>query len=107
MNRVEQIRQQLADEENDIIALGLENKLLREQRLEKFEQRWLPEIELHLGEKAIVYDSKKSCYTMVIPKTKVKVDFYPMANKVLIRHKNKWVKPGLRWLIKELGLEKQ
>lgn len=33
------------------------------------------------------------------------LDFYPKANKVLIRKQNKWIKPGLNWIYNNLILE--
>ena len=30
------------------------------------------------------------------------IDYFPKANKVLIRKDNKWIKPGLKWIITNL-----
>ena len=53
--------------------------------------------------KDFFYDDKKYCWTMkCMPVDFIKavtLDFYPKANKVLIRQENEWIKPALRWMI--------
>jgi len=49
----------------------------------------------------IFYDENKSCYTirLVISDSKPQFyDFYPKADKVLIRAQNRWIRNGAHWL---------
>jgi hypothetical protein len=101
MKKSEELRQQLAEEDNDLKAMGLMNKVLRERREEKFEETWLPKIKSNFD----CIDELSTKGKLIILSTFYgKLDYYPKANKVLIRNKNKWVKPGLKWLVTKLNL---
>ena len=91
----EELRQQASEEDNDLIALGLHTKALREERSERVVQ-WLPS----LREKCISvnYDDKQYCYLIEHSKYGV-IKFYPKANKIFQVRKEKWIKPGLKWLV--------
>lgn len=100
MKKSEQLEQEAHAEENDLKALGIYNKALREKRLERFET-YLSDLEKRGYE--IVEDNHK--YTIDTDTQEIKfgiIDYFPKANKVLIRKKNKWVKPGLKWIIDNL-----
>lgn len=91
------LRDKAAKEKNDLKAMGLLNKALREKRNEKFEDTWLPEFEKYYE----VEKRSNGSYT-IEDKKYGKIDFFPKANKILIRSKNTWKKPGLKWLINKL-----
>jgi len=102
MKKSEKLKQQGDQEPNDLKAMGLYNKSLREHRSEKFVDKHLSNLE----EKGydIIYDNNGK-YTIDTDSQEVKhgvIDYFPKANKLLIRKKNKWVKPGLPWIIKNL-----
>lgn len=101
MKKSEIIKEQLATEENDLKALGIERQLIREKRSERFEDMWLPKMKEKLNVK---HDAQMGRYTFEFGGYGV-IDFYPRANKLLFRVLNKWKKPALRWLIAELKLE--
>lgn len=83
-------------EDNDLTSLGLMCKALREKRSEKFLEDWLPVLkEIY----PIVENNSK--YTITTQDYGV-LDYFPKANKILIRQKNKWIKPGLKWIITNL-----
>ena len=102
MKKSEELRQQGHAEDNDLKALGLYNKSLREGRHERFTEGTLPMLlkngyEVSYddnGKYTIDTDSQEEMYGIV--------DFFPKANKLLIRKKNKWIKPGNKWLLKNL-----
>jgi len=101
MKKSEELKQQADQEENDLKAMGIYNKSLREHRSEKF-------VTIHLSvlqQKGydIVEDNHK--YTIDTDSQEIKfgiIDYFPKANKLLVRKKNKWIKPGLPWIIKNL-----
>lgn len=96
------IKAELVEEDNDSKALGLHCKLIREERSDKFEDNYL----LKLKESFKVdYDENMSKYSITTDDGIV--DFYPKVNKILIRRKNKWIKPGLKWLLDNLLTKSQ
>jgi len=101
MKKSEQLRKEASMAESDQQCLGLHTKAMREERLERFEDKWL----LLLKEKATVHYSELLNRYWIENKKFGTIDFYPKANKVLIRKQNKWVKPGLQWLIKNFELK--
>jgi len=98
MKKSEDLHQQANKEDNDLKALGLYNKSLREGRMERFEQSFLPVL-LKKG-----YEVAKDNYKYTIDTYDEFgiLDFFPKANKLLIRKDNSWKKPGLQWIIKNL-----
>ena len=94
----EELRKKASEEDNDLKALGLHGKALREERFEKITQ-WLPA----LKEKCISveYNEKQYCYFIEHSKYGM-IKFFPKANKVFQIRKEKWIKPGLRWLVQNI-----
>ena len=101
MTNTDKLREQLATEENDLKALGIGKQLIREERNERFEDKWLPKLQAKCNVK---HDAQMGRYTFELNGFGV-MDFYPKANKLLIRKLNKWKKPALKWLIAEFHLE--
>jgi hypothetical protein len=101
MKKSEQLQKELETEDNDLRALGLSTKVLREQRLERFEDEYLEKITS--SPKVINYRVNTEGFTFWLNNGNI-LDYYPKANKVLIRRTNKWIKPGLQYLIKTLEL---
>lgn len=83
-------------EDNDLSSLGFMVKALREKRSEKFVEDWLPLLEMRFP---VVFNNHK--YTIQTQEFGI-LDFFPKANKILIRKDNEWVKPGLKWIINNL-----
>jgi len=88
--------------ESDIAYLGAANKIMREEREERFIERYYSSLEEKLGmakvdpvQRGYLWDTEK--FGRII--------FFPKANKVLLCKQNKWVKPGLQWLIKNFELK--
>lgn len=96
----DRLREQLATEENDLKALGIWKQLIREERNERFEETWLPKLQEKCNVK---YYAESGRYTFELNGYGV-IDFYPKSNKLLIRMLNKWVHPGLKWIITEFKL---
>jgi len=92
----EELRLRSQQEDNDIISFGLLCKVLRESRSEKFVEGWLQPLSMR-------YEVKENNHKYTIQTESYGVlDYFPKANKLLIRKDNKWVKPGLRWIINNL-----
>ncbi len=102
MRESDKIKRALSEEDNDSKALGLHCKLIREERSDKFEDNFLSKLKESFK---VDYDANMGRYS--ITSDDGIIDFYPKANKVLIRKKNKWVKPGLNWLLKNLLTKSQ
>ena len=103
MKKSEELKQAAAVEENDLKALGLMTGSLREGRLERFTETYLPQL-LKMGFD-IAQDDEMFRYTIDTEmggKNFGIVDYYPKANNLCIRKTNKWVKPGLKWIVDNL-----
>lgn len=100
MKKTEELRNKLGTEENDLKALGIGKCLIREERNERFEDTWLPKLKEKVNVIANVPAGK---YTFTLEAYGI-IDFYPKANKLLIRKSNKWRKPALQWIINVLHL---
>ena len=83
-------------EDNDLAALGKYTKSIREGRKEKFDEIWIDK----LKDKVEVIKRDNGSYTF--DSKYGLIDFYPKANKLLIRNKNKWVKPALNFIINNI-----
>lgn len=101
MNKIENLREQLSSEDNDLKALGIGKQLIREVRSVRFEDEWLPKMQRKV---VVRTDKQAGRYTFEFGGYGV-MDFYPKANKLLFRQLNKWKKPALKWIIAELNLE--
>lgn len=99
----EEYKKQAEQEENDFKALSLYNKSLREGRLERFQQSFLPVL-LKKGYE-VAEDNHK--YTIETNDMFGVIDFFPKKNNLLIRKDNKWIKSGLTWIIEHLLVEKE
>lgn len=82
--------------DNDFVNFRLACEALRMSRSERFRD-YLPLLEVR-------YDvEKRENGSFVINSGDFgKVDFFPKCNKVLIRKDNRWLKPGLRWILNNL-----
>lgn len=100
MTKTEELRNELLSEENDFKSLGIGKRLIREERMERFEDKWLPKLQAKCN---VRHDAQMGRYTFELNGFGV-MDFYPKSNKLLIRQLNKWQKPALKWLIDEFYL---
>ena len=91
----------MAEEDNDLKAMGIGRDLIRVERKERFEDHFLLELEKQFK---VTQDNVLGRYSFQTNDYGV-IDFYPKANKVLIRKLNKWIKPGLKWMIKQFNLQ--
>ena len=90
----------LDSEEDNRKAVGLlhTRRSLREERSKKFIE-WIPAFK----EKCISfeYNDKQYCYIIEHSRYGI-IKFFPKANKVFLLRKEKWIKPGLRWLVQNI-----
>ena len=86
----------IIEEDNDFKSFALLCKALRESRSEKFIDGWLEPLSIRYN--IISQDHK---YTITTEDYGI-LDYFPKANKLLIRKENKWIKPGLKWIINNL-----
>jgi hypothetical protein len=100
MKESEKYKTLASKEDNDLKVMGLLNKALRERRNEKFEDYWL----LKISEKYLIETRNNGSHSIFTEKYDI-VDYFPKANKLLIRKDNKWIKPGLQWILKNLDID--
>ena len=103
MKKSEIYHQRAQEADHVLAALGLETKAIREQRKERFEEEWLAILMLKdvvVTKYSIPAEKYEICY--MLNGREETIDFFPKANKVLIRSQNKWIKPGLRWIVKNI-----
>jgi hypothetical protein len=103
MKKSDELKEAAAREDNDLRAMGLMKQSLREARYERFVEDHLPTL-LKKGYIITINeaDGKYTIDTESCGKTYGIIDYYPKANNLLIRRKNSWIKPGLKWLIENL-----
>lgn len=99
MKESEKLKIEAQQEDNDFRAMGKMKKAIRQQRLERFED-YIPKLEAR-EIKVYEFDGAKHTLDTQTDEFGI-VDFFPKANKVLIRKKNKWEEHGLKWLVKNL-----
>lgn len=96
MKKSEELHKQADTEDNDLKFMGLHHKAIREERSEKFEERWLAKFKEKLGESNVSYNGNGK-YTFIFEG--IKYDFYPKANKFFSHQDKEWEKSGLKKLI--------
>lgn len=97
MKKSEELILASRNEDNDIKSFALMCKALREKRSEKFIDGWLEVLETRYD----VTERSNGSYSISTQEYGV-VDYFPKANKLLLRKDNKWIKPGLKWIINNL-----
>ena len=96
MKESERLKIEAGKEDNDNIAFGILGKAIREERAENFEDKWLKKMQVQTD----IILRARGCYTF---NSKYGIiDFYPKANKLLIREKNQWKKPGLKFIVSNI-----
>lgn len=93
-----------AREDNDFKALGLHNKALREKKVETWNDNWKDKF--LKSDKIITYiednNKGKFIFNCLINNEEQTIDYFPKANKILIRKDNSWKTKGLNWMIKNI-----
>ena len=75
----------------------------RKRRLRRFKKEWLPLLRANY----FVKFNKSQSFFLIKTQKFGCLDFYPMANKVMIHNGNKWIPNGLNWLSNNLTLNNQ
>lgn len=99
MKRSEELKIQAQSEDNDLKALGLECKALREHRWENIKQNYIDKFTNNSN--ILSFIEKEESFVLDTLSYK-RITFYPKANKILIHSTSKWIKPGLSWIIKNI-----
>ena len=102
MNKIEQLKKELSEVDNDLKALGIKKKLNREIKNDRFLDHWLPQIQ---AKTEVNIDPKMDKYSLKLEKYGI-VDYFPKSNRLLIRKTNKWKDKGIVLLINELNLQR-
>ena len=97
MKKSEELKKKAQQEENDIIAHSIYTDILREERKERFDKKYLNK----LKEIVDVEERDNGSYTFESSTYGI-VDFFPKANKLLIRTPGRWIKPAVKWIIKNI-----
>ena len=102
MKNSERLKKEADTCDNDLAYMGKMKQVYREQRLEKFQDadyisrlkaKGLSVKELNYGTKITIGD-KTDKFGII--------DYFPKANKVLIRKDNRWIIGGLNWINQNL-----
>ena len=101
MKKSEQLYEEAQLSEKDDEAWRLHGRALREERAETFEDKGL---QLLLEKVNVTYDDQTGKYTMRHKRLGT-IDFFPKANRILVRYENRWISGGLQWLIKNFELK--
>lgn len=100
MKKSEKLKQIAQQEDNDLVSMGIMKKSFREARLEKWDERGYTARLEALNYTVIPFDGAK--VSIDTNKDYGIVDFYPKANRLLIRNTNKWRSYGFVWIQKFL-----
>jgi hypothetical protein len=95
---IKELRKQAESEENDLKRLGIYKKIIREECHERFEKYKQPL--LKAGYNLTEYQAQGKI--TISPTTYGIVDYYPKANRILVRDGNYWESDGLKWIINNL-----
>ena len=96
MKESERLRIEAEKTDNDLKALRKYTKVLRAERKEKFKETWLEKLQ----EQTKITKRKNGSYTF--DSKYGLIDFFPKANKLLIRKQNKWKKPALKFIVRNI-----
>jgi hypothetical protein len=96
MKKSEEYRQQAQEAEHVLASLGLHTKAIREERKERFEEEILPQL------RKLFVVEENTGYVKIDTMKYGPITIYPKANKLCIHHGQKWRKPAVRWIIKNL-----
>lgn len=97
MKRSEELQLASQQEDNDIKSFAILCKALREKRSEKFIEDYLPILQLRYE----IEQRTNGSYSINTQDFGI-IDYFPKANKLLIRKDNNWIKPGLKWIFNNL-----
>lgn len=104
MKKSEELKIEAQQEENDLVYLGKMKKVFREERLEKFEAKWIDKLKSKGYEVENVSDGK----FLIRTTTKYgNVEYFPKANRIFVKlhakQNNKgWYSKGLNWITERL-----
>jgi hypothetical protein len=99
MKQSELFRKLSEEEDNDLKALSLNKKAIRAKNIERIiEGDYINKLEAKGYD---VFVDKDKIYIETFSKYKT-IDFFPKANRLLIRKDNKWEDNALNWIIKNL-----
>ena len=99
MKKSEELKLEARSEDNDLKSLGLHNKALRENRLEKFENHWYDKLLEKVHSIQTIDDGQRFIF---LTKQYGTITYYPKANKLLIHDKCKWKEKALNWIINNI-----
>jgi len=98
MLKSEILKREAEQEDNDFRALNLYKKSMREDRIEKFEDKWLSKFE---DKYEIQFNQMQQCYIITTEEYGV-LHFYPKANRLQFQGSKNWYSTALRWMISKL-----
>ena len=75
--------------------LGRMNKEIREKRSKQAEE-WIPTLRENLI--SMEFNEQSNCYALE-DRVHGRINYFPKANKIYLYRRDKWIKPGLKWLI--------
>lgn len=105
MKKSEILKKEADQQDNDLAYMGKMKKVFRERNLEHFEDNGY--IQLLEYNDCIVtpFDGAKFTINTQTDKFGI-IDFYPKANRVLVRKNNDWFSHGLKWIKSNIIIKK-
>lgn len=98
MTKSEELFKEALEEDNDLKSMGIYRKASREARYEKFSDIIEPLLKKGIN---VTEHAGQGKFTLE-PTNFGILDFYPKANKVLIRKTNTWKTSGTAWIVRNL-----
>ena len=104
MTKSEELKIEAQQEENDLVYMGKMKKAFREQRLEKFEDKFIERLKVKGYEVENVSDGK---YLIRTTTKYDNIEYFPKSNRIFIKlhakQNNKgWYSKGLNWITERL-----
>lgn len=95
---IKRLEEDLTNTDNDFKALALHKQIIREKNSDRA-QKYIDAL-AKAGYPVTFFEDKGK---VMIEETQFGiVDYYPKANKILIRKQSKWISAGAHWIIKNL-----
>lgn len=96
MKKSEELRIEANKEDNDFSFFNKIKKAKRQEKVEIFEENYLDKI-LDKGFDVTPFDGIKVTISNVSDEIGI-IDFFPKANRLLVRKQNKWFSNGVNWI---------
>lgn len=104
MKKSEELKIEAQQEDNDLVYMGKIKRAFREERQEKFEDKWIDK----LKQKGYEVENVSEGKFLIRTTTKYgNIEYYPKANRIFVKLHTKqnnkgWYSKGLNWINERL-----